>query len=185
MHMLFVKPRYCLFFPQRTNAHAICQAQEFLGLRGVASVTRVRSAVSSSASSLVLIILQPFPQPLWPSAGNYLLATTNKRGSGTHPIMKEARISKSWYSLLFNYPIRSLVSPWSWDGGKESREGKGPGKVRWGWALGLEPKPCSGTPQLVTSDLPLNLSELLFLQLQNKVNTTSLKGLLRGSKPGT
>lgn len=68
------------FFPQRTNAHALCQAQEFLGLRGVACVARVRSAVSSSASSLVLIILPPFPQPLWPSVGNCLLATTNKRG---------------------------------------------------------------------------------------------------------
>ena len=39
---------FIVFFPQRTNAHAVCQAQEFLGLRGVACVARVRSAASSS-----------------------------------------------------------------------------------------------------------------------------------------
>ena len=39
---------FIVFFPQRTNAHALCQAQEFLGLRGVACVARVRSAASSS-----------------------------------------------------------------------------------------------------------------------------------------
>ena len=64
------------FFPQRTNAHALWQAQEFLGLRGgQGQECRVKLTFS-----LVLIILQPFSQPLWPSAGNCLLATTNKRG---------------------------------------------------------------------------------------------------------
>lgn len=156
----------------------ICQAREFLGLRGGLCGQGQRRRVKLS-------ILISSHNPAFPSASpdpqqklfiGHTIDVVNSEWDTSHD--EEARISESWYRKSpFQLSYQSLYYELRWRAKRRQREG-GPGRFTedkpWAWSQALLWQSSACDPL----DLSLNLSELLFLYYKIRLTLHLSKGLL-------